>query len=528
MSDFDAAVREATESLAEDVGVDDDARAAPMEEAVDGVAESLEDLTTQEPAGDLAAEPETDKEATEDEEESDPVVERFLDWFDAFSPHDFFERSVVPARDAYGGWRLVTTRAVEAGEEMLKSAVRPQCLVMGTHAFAKSFVKAGCSERGAMAAYLLLERLKVSGSLLQPWLAMLPSTADVAASGLGMSDAAATGDGDLVALLEKARNAEAKDFAAACAHLEARGTLHERPLPEGFDAAGFAWAFRVIWSRAVNAGGFRSLVSLADFANHDPRSDQAIGRVDAGRDSYFTIKAARAHAAGEEVCISYGHKTHREYLIHYGFVPLDAALVPDEGGDRSAARLAAAAFPSPHALAVRPPRDERRREVLAYYGVGDSAPGKLTLSTHGRPFLPNSDAWAVARVASLPDDRLPPCAASDGDESGDDGFQGAAALFRIEDSGGAAGKDALGRAPADDGDRRAALRVFLRACVAELDDAVGAKPGVRDGGAFAWPLIYAAARQTALRRAVAALEKECGDDAAAAAGLTAAVSGLRL
>ena len=55
MSDFDAAVREATESLAEDVGVDDDARAAPMEEAVEGVAESLEDLTTQEPAGDLAA-----------------------------------------------------------------------------------------------------------------------------------------------------------------------------------------------------------------------------------------------------------------------------------------------------------------------------------------------------------------------------------------------------------------------------------------------------------------------------------------
>ena len=412
----------------------------------------------------------------------DERLRRFLQWYDAAAPS---QRCVAPARDAYGGWRLVATRAVAAGEELLRSSVASQCVVMGRHAAHRRLSKAGCSDRGALAAFLLLERLDAA-SPLAPWLAMLPAAA-VGASG---ADADATGDGDVRAARAALTTAARSDFAAASAACRVAG----------FDERGFEWALGVISSRAVNAGGFKAIVPLADFANHDPTSAAAIERVD---DAYYTIRAPAALAPGDEVYISYGRKPASDFLLHYGFVPLERFAA----AGASAGDVARGACPTTFRVRLPLPGDERRADLLAYYGVRAAAPPALVVSTAGggtsvrftlcmpgTEYAADADAWAVARVSSLPDDRLPEPESSDDDD-------GAGALFRLEEN-------ALGAPPEDPNDLYLALLFFRRCCIAECDDDAPDRAGFRGDGGVDWPNVYAALRDAATFGAVSTLSRD--------------------
>jgi len=102
----------------------------------------------------------------------------------------------------------------------------------------------------------------------------------------------------------------------------------------------FLFALTAILSRAISHQGMLyTMVPLLDCLNHDPAPGCA-HRIDPATQS-FVVETTRAHAAGEQLCISYNDNGNDALLRLYGFtlpdnphdtLPLPAPEWPDSGG----------------------------------------------------------------------------------------------------------------------------------------------------------------------------------------------------
>ena len=259
-------------------------------------------------------------------------------------------RRVEVIRDEYGGWALKAKDNLEAGDEFFQV---PDNLTikMGQHGYAATLTAAGCSERGALAAFIVFEKAKGPASSLSPWINMLPDDT-IGALGFSTDEIAACGDAELSARYAAEVESCQRDFSAIHAAIKDVPTSFPGIDPKNVPWAEYLWASCIISSRAVTISSVGTvIVPLLDFANHDPAefqqtieytppkhaggttttstassssssgggaANRTSGRGGGGRGGgYWSISASHPVMAGEEVLICYGKKTNLELLDHY-------------------------------------------------------------------------------------------------------------------------------------------------------------------------------------------------------------------
>jgi len=141
--------------------------------------------------------------------------------------------------------------------------------------------------------------------------------------------------------------------------------------------------------------------------------------------SFFTFRALRSYAAGEEVFVTYGAHKNAALLEHYGFVadpganPDDWVAVPLPGDSPAAAAAVEASAGSRGPRCVH--ADGSASFALAcalrtWFATGERNSHNVFLAEAGMPVSPASEALALAHVAACcraASDALPTSAAED-------------------------------------------------------------------------------------------------------------------
>ncbi|MEZ4302770.1 MAG: SET domain-containing histone-lysine N-methyltransferase [Polyangiaceae bacterium] len=237
---------------------------------------------------------------------------------------------VTVGRDAFGGRALCAAEDIAEGETVLRIPL-PALLTVDLARRSPSgqaLLAASREPPGAAAlltAYLLSERRAPSSSIA-PYLACLPRSFPTVPL-FCAPEVLPHLRGTLAAsLLVKRREAVMREVLEL---KRAVPMLRDATLPELF------WASTAVITRVfgitVRGSATEALVPFADMMNHR-RPPELLWTYDEDG-AAFTVRAARAVTAGEEVCGSYGRKANHRYFIHYGFAMTSGA------DDEAAVRL---------------------------------------------------------------------------------------------------------------------------------------------------------------------------------------------
>jgi hypothetical protein len=336
-------------------------------------------------------------------------------------------------RDEYGGWCLRTTQNIPKGTELLQvpDALTIKC---GKQSHARLFKKAGGSERGALAAYLVLQKLRVTKGEHCEWIAMLP-TETIGCLAFTEAQIASCWDEDLSEGYFEVLKEAKPDFAVLQQVVQASpgSFLLKEADVHLFSWELFVWAASIVRSRILmnRQEKVATLVPLLDFANHSPDEVKTAFEFVPGSESgsgsgsgatpgkgYWRIVSSHAMKAGDEVCICYGGvknwQSNGQLLQHYKFVvrgsfsPLETTNIRISSSHVQALLLLHDSFAKMDS--DEEAKDEvrgRKNALLARLMVQlpltvslPSATATLSQSSLGSNF------WALARVVTMGFDQL--------------------------------------------------------------------------------------------------------------------------
>ena len=339
---------------------------------------------------------------------------------------------VVVAEFPETGRGLAAARDLVRGEPFLR--VPASCLLanpMPGHAdplpgAAGGTWPAGLRPEHRLAVRLLYERGRGRVSPWAPYVAACPAQyATLADFDAGAVDALQVPA--MRARAERARESAREAHASLAGVLEAVAPPSERTLEA------FLWACGTVASRTCSVPWCRAgaLVPVGDLVNHRPREGEG-GEEGEGEGegegeeafvpppsldpdgAFFTFRALRAYARGEEVCVTYGAHKNADLLEYYGFAadpganPDDWVAVPLPPADGRSPAAAASLRAVEASAGARGPRcvraDGSASFALAcalrtWFATGERG-AQVFLAEAGMPVSEASESRALAHVAA--------------------------------------------------------------------------------------------------------------------------------
>lgn len=213
------------------------------------------------------------------------------------------------------GRGLLARRSIVQDQEMIRLPRR--CCMTKEAAIKRGLATDATNDYVAIALLLLRERAKGKASFWAPYIDILPTTEEVAAT--------FTWDEDDLQALDGSPCLEATS--------SMRSKLRNENVVDDFDD--WEWAFSILFSRAIRLGTsgrdeFLALVPYVDFINHspfsssyvtlEPKQDSFLGQLFTTQtDDDIVVYADRSYKKFQQIYISYGPKSNSDLLLLYGF-----------------------------------------------------------------------------------------------------------------------------------------------------------------------------------------------------------------